>query len=80
MTTYSISPRGESSFDPFTVEANNYSAAATMAARRLHGSQVGAMRVTGHNSMSGVFQSYVRIGRESGSTSVGGNFHVSATH
>lgn len=82
MTTYTISPRSESDFTPFTVEADTHEAAATLAAKSLckgrrNAHTVHARRETGIVGKSGVFQgyAYMKTGSE---TSVGGNFHVMA--
>lgn len=81
MATYQISPRGESSFDLFTVEAESYQAAAQKAAYTLHQGRgkptVHARRVTGENGKSGFFHAYVNIGGgEHRESSLGGPFHV----
>ena len=73
--TYTVSPRSEASFTPFTVEASDYTEAANKAARKLHGKTAHGRRVTGTPGKSGVFQGYKSM-RSGGETSVGGNFHL----
>lgn len=74
LKTYTVSPRSESTFVPFQVEAESYNEAAHKAAAKLH-ARSHARRVTGTPDRSGVFQAYRYVpgGTE---TSVGGNFHL----
>ena len=72
--TYTVSPRSESQFRPFTVEASDYTEAANKVARKLFRADR-ALRVTGTPGKSGVFQGYKSL-RGNGETSVGGNFHL----
>ncbi len=61
----------------FTVEANNYTDAAIIAARKLlRRKTVTAGRTTGNNAMSGYFRAYEHM-RGGGLNSCGEPFHVS---
>ena len=72
---YTVSPRGDSSFEMFTVEASGYNEAASIAVKQLCG-RGGGVRLTGEFGRSGVFQGYVNIRGTTDMNSVGGNFHV----
>lgn len=72
--TYTVSPRSEASFTAFSIEATDYNEAASKAAKKLYKADR-ALRVTGTNGKSGVFQGYKSM-RGGGESSVGGNFHL----
>lgn len=74
MKNYIVNPRSESKFEPFTVQADSYSDAATKASHELNGPRTHGLRQTGEPSMSGVFQGYCDFA--GGESSVGGNFHL----
>lgn len=75
MNTYTISRQ----FDTlFRVKAENYTSAATKAARRLYGRKATARRTTGDLGMSGYFQAYEPVAQRLGGglSSIGDPFHV----
>ena len=74
-TTYTILSRSAAGDFLGTVKTDSHIGAANRYARRVFGRKAFALRVTGTERMSGVFQGYVPQGNAS--SSIGSPFHVS---